>query len=48
MPPQWVWFLRLFGLKTGKDFACFCLNKGMFFEGIREYMNVFVVSIPNE
>ena len=33
MPPQRIWFLGLFGLKTGIDFAHFCLESGMVFEG---------------
>ena len=48
VPPQRVWFLRRFGLKTGVNFAYFCLNSGIVFEGIPECMNKFVVSIPNE
>ena len=37
-PPQRVWFLRRFGLKTGVDFAHFDLESG----------NVFIVSIPRK
>ena len=49
VPPHWVRFLRRFGLKTGIHFTHFCLELGMVFEGIvRECMNVFIVSIPNE
>ena len=48
MPPHRVGFLRLFGQKTGIDFAHFGLESGMVFERTREFMNVFVVSIPNE
>ena len=33
MPPQKVWFLGLFDLKTGKHFAYFGLESGMVFEG---------------
>jgi len=33
VPPQWVWFLRWFGLKTGIDLAHLCLESGMVFEG---------------
>ena len=33
MPPQKVWFLGLFGLKTGIDFANFGLESGMVFDG---------------
>ena len=36
VPPQWVWFLGLFGLKTGIDFAQFGLESGMVFEGTAE------------
>ena len=32
-PPQGVWVLRRFGLKTGIDFAHFGLESGMVFEG---------------
>ena len=32
MPPQRVWFLHRFGLKTGKEFAHFGLESGMVFE----------------
>ena len=49
VPPHWVRFLRRFGLKTGIHFTHFCLELGMVFEGtVRECMNVFIVSIPNE
>ena len=33
MPPQKVWVLGLFGLKTGIDFANFGLESGMVFDG---------------
>ena len=33
VPPQRVGFLRLFGLRTGIDFAHFGLELGMVFEG---------------
>ena len=33
MPSQKVWFLGLFDLKTGIDFAHFGLELGMVFEG---------------
>ena len=33
MPPQRVWILGLFGLKTGTDFGHFGLELGMVFEG---------------
>ena len=32
--PQWVGFLRRFGLKTAIDFAYFGVNSGMVFVGI--------------
>ena len=49
MPPHRVGFLRLFGQKTGIDFAHFGLESGMFSrETTRsECMNVFIVSILN-
>ena len=48
VPPQRVGFLRRFGLKTGIDFAHFGLESGMVFEGITEFMNESVLSIPKE
>ena len=33
MPPQKVWFLGLFRLKTGIHFAHFGLESGMVFKG---------------
>ena len=48
VPPQRVWFLRRFGLKTGIEFAHFGLKSGMVFERATGGLNVFVVSIPNE
>ena len=33
VPPRRVWFLGLFGLKTGIHFAYFGLKSGMVFEG---------------
>ena len=41
-------FAPFSGLKTGIDFAYFGLNSGTVFEGIRESMKVFVLSIPKE
>ena len=41
---NWPWFVCLFGLKTGINFAHFGLESGMVFEGT---MGVYV-SIPNE
>ena len=49
VPPHWLGFLRRFGLKTGIHFAHFCLESGIYFSReLREGMNVFIVSIPNE
>ena len=48
VPPQRVWFLRRFGLKTGIEFAHFGLETGMVFERATGGLNVLVVSIPNE
>ena len=33
VPPQRVWFLSRFGLKTGIDFHLYGLKSGMVFEG---------------
>ena len=33
VPPQRVWLLDLFGLKTAIDFAHFDLESDMFFDG---------------
>ena len=47
--PHWVGFLGRFGLKTGLiHFAHFDLESGVVFGELRECMNVFIVSIPNE
>ena len=43
VPPQRVWFLGRFGLKTGIAFAYFGLSSGMIFEGFRGWMDLFVV-----
>ena len=48
VPPHRVGFLGRFGLKTGIHFAHVGLESGMILEGSTEYMNVFLVSIPNE
>ena len=54
VPPQKVWVLRRFGLKTGIDFFHFALESGMVSKEPRECMNVFIVrvsvqlSVPNE
>ena len=34
VPPQRVWFLSRFGLKTGKDFDHYGLTSGMVYKGI--------------
>jgi len=48
VPPQRVGVLRLFGLKTGIDFAQFGLESGMVFEGTTgAYERTVHVSIPN-
>ena len=47
MSPHRVGFLRRFGLKTGIRFAHFGLESGMVFEGTTEFINVFIISIPN-
>ena len=46
--PHRVGFLRRFGLETGILLAHFGLESGMVFEGTKECVNVFIVSIPNE
>ena len=43
-----TWFLLRFGLEACIDLAQFGLNSGIVFEGIRECMDLFVVSISNE
>ena len=43
-----VGFLGRFGLKTGLHFAHFGLESGMVFEGTTAFINVFIISIPNE
>ena len=47
VPPQRVWVLLRFGLKTGIDFAHFGLEPGMVLREVRESTNVFIVSTPN-
>ena len=49
-PPHFrlVGFLRRFGLKTGTHFAHFGLESVWFSRKLRERMNVFIVSTPNE
>ena len=48
VPPNWVGFLRRFGLKMGIHFAHFGLESGMVSRELRECINVFIVLIPNE
>ena len=48
VPPQRVGFLHHFGLKTGMDFVHFGLESVMVLRELREYMDLFIVSIPNE
>ena len=49
MSPHRVgFFATLIGLKTGILLAHFGLESGMVFEGTKECVNVFIVSIPNE
>ena len=48
VPPHRIGFLRCFGLKTGIHFAHFGLESGWFSRELREYMDVFNASIPNE
>ena len=48
VPPKRVWFLGLFGVKTGIHSAI--IVSGIIGYGFRENygMNVFILSIPNE
>ena len=46
--PQRIRFLLCCGLKLGTGFAPFGLELVWFLRKVREYVNVFVVSIPNE
>ena len=48
VPPRRQGFLRRFGLKTSIHFAHFGGNRVWFSRELRECMNVFIVSIPNE
>ena len=48
MPAHRVGVFRRFGLKKGIDFAHFGLQSDMVSGELRECMNVFIVSIPNE
>ena len=46
---MWAWYLRCFGLKTGIDFVYFRVwSRLKFSKELPEFMNVFVISIPNE
>ena len=42
VPPQRVWFLSRFGLKTGIDFDHYDLKSGMVFKRTTRAINVFV------
>ena len=44
VPPLWVGFFRLFGLKTGTNFVHFGLESGIVFKGTTEVY----VSLPYE
>ena len=48
VPPQRVWFLSRFGLKTGIDFDHYGLKSGMVFKGTTGAYKRFVFSTPNE
>ena len=50
VPPQRVWFLNRFGLKTGIDFEHFGLKLGMVIEGTftKAYKLIFLPSNCNE
>ena len=49
MQHQRVRFLGPFGRpRTAIDFAHFGVESGMVFEELREFMSVFIGSIPNE
>ena len=48
VPPQRVWFLSCFGLKTGIELTIMVLNRVWFTREPRERINVFVFSTPNE
>ena len=44
MPPQRIWFLGLFGLKMGVDFAHFGLESGLVFEGTKGAYEIVYLS----
>ena len=48
VPPHRVGFIRRFGLKTGIHFAHLVWNRVWILRELRECMNVFIVSIPDE
>ena len=48
VPCHRVGFWSRFGLKTGVHFAHFGLKSGIVSRELRERMNVFIVSVPNE
>ena len=43
VPPDWVGFLRRFGLKTGVHFTHFGLESGMVFKGTTGVQNVLLL-----
>ena len=45
-PHKGYGFSRLFGLKTGTEFAHFGLETGMVFDGTTGVYELFIVSIP--
>ena len=48
VPPHRVGFMRRFGLKTGIHFAHLVWNRVWILRELRDCMNVFIVSIPDE
>ena len=49
MPPQRVWFLCRYGLKTGIDFAHFGLELSIVFEGATMvYEHICQLMVPNK
>ena len=48
MLPQKVWFLRLFCLKTGIDFAHFNLELGMVFKGTTKVHDSICSNLSND
>ena len=48
VPPQRVWFLSRFGLKTGINLDYNSLKSSIVFKGTTRTYNVFVFSTPNK